>query len=120
MVCLMFDSLAATLALRRFRAELFTTAGEEDVAHLEVTCITKRLSHSDPHERIQALGGSSWSKVEDAVIREIERGANSYYVKVAGRSVQVVVSTRRGRKYLKTTADTSTRNNLLALPECPR
>lgn len=90
------------------------------MAHLEVTCITKRPRHYDSHERIQAIGGSGWYKVEEAVIREIERGANSYYVMVDGRSVQVVVSTRRGRKYLKTTADTSTQNNLLVLPECRR
>jgi uncharacterized protein DUF3892 len=114
----MFDSLAAPSTHWRLRAALLDRGGH--VAHLEVTCITKRPTHYDPHERIQALGGSSWYKAEDAVIREIERGANSYYVTVAGRSAQVVVSTHRGRKYLKTTADTSTQNNLLALPECRR
>jgi hypothetical protein len=88
------------------------------VAHLEVTCITKRPSHYDTHERIQALGGSGWRKAEDDLIREIERATNSYYVRVGSRSVQVVVSTHRGRRYLRTTTDNYLPNNLLALPEC--
>lgn len=90
------------------------------MAHLQVTCITKRPAHYDPHERIQALGGSDWYRAEDDVIRDIERAANSYYVRADGRSVQVVVSSHRGRKYLKTTADRYPRNNLLALPDCRR
>lgn len=90
------------------------------MAHLQVTCITKRPSHLDPQERIQALGGVGWYKAEDEVIREIERGANSYCVDVGGRTVQVVVATHRGRKYLKTTVDALPQNNLLALPDCRR
>ena len=90
------------------------------MAHLEVTCITKRPDHFDPHERIQALGGRGWYQAEDAVIRGIERGTNSYYVSVAGRTAQVAVTTHRGRKYLKTTRDAYAPNNLLALPNCPR
>ena len=54
--------------------------------------------------------------MEDEIIRDIERGANSYYVSVGGRHVQVVVATHRGRKYLKTTPDAYPKNNLLALP----
>jgi Protein of unknown function (DUF3892) len=90
------------------------------VAHLQVTCITKRPAHHDPHERIQALGGRGWHRTEDDVIRDIERGANSYYVSVTGRHAQLMVTTHRGRKYVKTTADGYGANNLLALPECRR
>jgi Protein of unknown function (DUF3892) len=90
------------------------------VAHHQVTCITKRPAHYDPHERIQAFGGRGWYKVEDDVIRDIERGANSYYVSVAGRHAQLVVAIHRGRKYVKTTADGYAPDNLLALPECRR
>jgi Protein of unknown function (DUF3892) len=90
------------------------------VAHLRATCITKRPAHYDAHGRIQALGGSGWYKTEDTVIREIEQWANSYYVSAGGRSIQVVVATHDGRKYLKTTADGYAPNNLLALPECRR
>jgi hypothetical protein len=88
------------------------------VAHLEVTCITKRPERYDPHERIQALGGSGWYRAESDVIREIERGTNSYYVMVGGRAAQVVVTAQRGRKYLKTTADGYVLNSLLSLADC--
>jgi Protein of unknown function (DUF3892) len=90
------------------------------VAHLQVTCITKHPNHFDPHERIQALGGLGWYRDRNDVIGHIERGANSYYVNVAGRHAQLVVADRGGRKYLKTTADGYAPNNLLALPDCLR
>jgi hypothetical protein len=89
------------------------------VAHLQVTCIRKRGNHYDQHERIAGIGGSGWLKAEDAAIQEIEAGTNSFYVSVDGRSVAVVVATHNGRKYLKTTADGYSPDNLLALPECP-
>ncbi|WP_414648332.1 DUF3892 domain-containing protein, partial [Dinghuibacter sp.] len=37
---------------------------------------------------------------------------------VKGRSVNVVVAQRNGRKYLKTEADAYRPDNLLSLPEC--
>lgn len=88
------------------------------MAHLQVTCITKRGNHYDPHERIQAIGGSGWKKSEDEAIRDIENGSNSFYVSVNGRSVPVVVASHNGRKYLKTQPDGYSPDNLLALPEC--
>lgn len=94
--------------------------GEAAVAQLQVTCITKRPDHYDPHERIRALGGNGWYKSEDEVIRDIEGGANSYYVSAGGRSVRVVIATHQRRKYLKTEADGYRPDNLLALPECRR
>lgn len=85
---------------------------------LQVTCIRKRGDHYNPHERIQAIGGSGWEKSEDRAIREIEGNINSFYVTAANRSVDVVVAVYAGRKYLKTTADGYAPNNLLALREC--
>ncbi|HLX32620.1 MAG TPA: DUF3892 domain-containing protein [Gaiellaceae bacterium] len=90
------------------------------MAHLQVTCITKRPSHYDPHERIQALGGGGWYKAEETVIGEIERRTNSYFVRVGGRSVSVIVATHLGRKYLKTEADGYSPDNLLNLRDCQR
>lgn len=89
------------------------------MASLQVTCITKRGSHYDPHERIQAIGGAGWYHSEDEAISNIERGIHSYYVSVS-RTVAVIVATHNGRKYLKTTADGYSPDNLLALPECRR
>jgi len=88
------------------------------MAALQVTCVTKRGGHYNPHERIQALGGVGWYRSEDEVISDIERGVNSYYVSVNGRTVPVVVAYHNGRKYLKTAADGYSPDNLLALPEC--
>jgi Protein of unknown function (DUF3892) len=89
------------------------------VAHLQVTCITKRPAHNDPHQRIQGLGGRTWHKGEDDVIRDIERGANSYYVSVSPEGTHSSWSpSAAAASYVKTTADDYTPNNLLALPDC--
>jgi len=86
---------------------------------LQVTCINKRGSHYDPHERIQAIGGAGWKKGEDQAIREIEGNVNSFFVSTGGRTAEVVIGTYSGRKYLKTVADGYSPDNLLSLPECP-
>ncbi len=90
--------------------------------HVEVSCINKR-EHHNPHERILSLGGlhngRRWHLSENEVIGQIESGTNSFYVLVNGRSVDVVIAVHDGRKYLKTTADGYSPNNLLSLNECP-
>ena len=91
---------------------------------VQVSCIRKRGSHYNPHERIEGIGGvhngQRWYMLEDAAIRDIENGTYNFYVMVNGRAVDVIVGTHNGRKYLKTRADGYEPNNLLALPECPR
>jgi len=84
----------------------------------QVTCINKRPSHYNPHERIQYIGGSGWKHSENDAIRWIKSGQESYYVSVSGRPTDVIVASHEGREYLKTTADGYAPNNLLALPEC--
>lgn len=90
--------------------------------YVQVSCINKR-QHHNPHERIINLGGmhngNRWHLPEDSVIRDIESGNNRYYVSVNGRTVDVVVAMHEGRKYLKTTADGYSPDNLLSLNECP-
>jgi len=85
----------------------------------QITCIRKRGSHYNPHERIEGVGGAGWYTPEDAAIRNVERDASSYYASVHGQSVWVIVATHNNRKYLKTTADGYEPNNLLSLRECP-
>jgi hypothetical protein len=90
----------------------------------QVTCIKKRGNHEDAHERISAIGGKNpgggtWSYSEDDAIRLIEDRKEHFYVSVNGHAVDVVVEKHNGRKYLKTTADGYSPNNLLSLPECP-
>lgn len=88
----------------------------------QVTCITKRDRQS-PHERIEGIGGaqsgSSWYVPEDQAIRGIDDGSMSFYTNVGTHTAEVVVATHNGRKYLKTTADGYSPDNLLSLSACP-
>jgi hypothetical protein len=94
------------------------------ISRRQVTCISKR-EHYNPHERILYIGGS-WGKVaSEEAIAEIERvtrgnpnASSPYYVRAGGREVDVIVAERLGRKYLKTTADGASPDNLLALVDC--
>ena len=91
---------------------------------VRVSCINK-TNRPDPHERISHIGGTNsdgtpWKLAEDAAIADIERGKWAFYLeRPQGDRVEVIIATRLGRKYLKTTADGDQPNNLLALPECP-
>lgn len=90
------------------------------MARRKVTCINKRGSHYDPHERISHIGnsGEGWKVSEDDAIRAIENYTTSFYTLVNGREADIVVAKHNGRKYLKTTADGYRPDNLLSLPEC--
>lgn len=92
------------------------------MASYQVVCITKRGGHYNPHERISHVGIATGRGRErysqEQVISWIESRQHSFYVAQGSRRVEVIVATRNGRKYLKTTADGAEPNNLLALPEC--
>jgi hypothetical protein len=96
--------------------------------NVQVTCITKRGDHFNPHERIQGLGGEHggqrWWMSEDDIIAELEKPVGSrrwsFFVTVNNRTVLVIVASHNGRKYLKTEADGYAPNNLLNQPECQR
>jgi len=87
-----------------------------------VTCATKKGNNYDPYERITDLGGHStkgnFHMTSEDMIRDIESGKYSYWVNVGGKTVEIIVATRNGRKYLKTTTDGYEPNNLLALGDC--
>lgn len=97
----------------------------EDV---QVSCITKHPTHSDPHTRIQELGGMHhgkyWHLPEADIIAELEKPVAdrrwNFYTSVGGNSVWVVTDERNGRKYLKTQPDKHPENNLLNLDECSK
>jgi Protein of unknown function (DUF3892) len=94
---------------------------------VQVSCITKRHGHLDPHERIEGLGGvfdgKPWYLPENEIIAELEELDETrrwdFYTSVGGKTVWVVVAVHEARKYLKTTTDGYEPNNLLNLPECP-
>lgn len=90
----------------------------------QVACINKRGSHYDAHERISHIGGITgdgfrWKLSEDDAIRSIEQGKCQFFVRVNGQQVDVIIASHDNRKYLKTTSDGYSPNNLLNLPECP-
>ncbi len=94
---------------------------------VQVSCITKRGGHYNPHERIQGLGGvhngKRWWMSEDDIIAELEKPQSSrrwnFYVHVGTHSVWVIVAVHNGRKYLKTQPDGYSPDNLLSLDDCP-
>ncbi|MET3452213.1 DUF3892 domain-containing protein [Curtobacterium sp. 1544] len=58
----------------------------------------------------------TWKWTVAQVVSSIESGTNRFYVMCPQRADAVVRSTAGGRRFLKTTADTTTRNNLDSLP----
>ena len=88
----------------------------------EVLCINKSNRY-DPHERITHIGGKNpngtpWKIAQLEAIQGIESGKWAFYVKKGGQTVDVIVASRLGHKYLKTKPDGEQPDNLLSLPEC--
>jgi hypothetical protein len=85
-------------------------------------CIHMR-SRSDPHRRIRNIGGvrrgRRWKLTEAEAIAQIEDGTSTVFVRVANRRTQVVVAKHLARKFRKTRSDSTRKDNLLSLPECP-
>lgn len=82
-----------------------TTSGPKD----DCTCITHIGRWSDI-SRITTQEG----------IRRIESGTDTFWVRdpADGSRANVRVAHREGRKYLRTEANDTPRDNLLKLPEC--
>ncbi len=90
---------------------------------LRIRCINK-TDRYNPHERISHVGGGAgencWRQTQEQTIRELENGEYDYYVEEGGRTIDVIVATHNGHKYIKTKADGVQPDNLLSLPECPK
>jgi hypothetical protein len=90
----------------------------------QVRCINKQ-DRDNPWERIINIGGvnhdnTRWKLSQQAAIEHIEKGKYEFYVQAGTQQADVIVEKSRfGNKYLKTKADTTTKDNLLSLPECP-
>ena len=87
----------------------------------QIKCINKN-PREDRYHAITHIGGyvtSQWKLTLNDAIGMIERREWSFYTMANGHRADVIVASRFGRKYLKTTADYDTPDNLLSLPECP-
>jgi hypothetical protein len=87
----------------------------------QIKCINKN-PREDRHHSITHVGGYAdrqWKITKEEAIAHIENGEWTFYTLVNGQRAEVIVATHEGRKYLKTTADYDTPDNLLSLPECP-
>ena len=63
--------------------------------------------------------GTSWSpRAKGDAIRDIESGAHTYHVKWPEKRTEIRVVEGATGKYLRTDRDSTTRNNLLDLPDC--
>jgi predicted double-glycine peptidase len=87
----------------------------------QISCI-KKNPREDRYNAITHVGGvlnKRWQLTLDEAIGHIEGRRWTFYTMANGHRADVVVASRNGRKYLKTTADYDTPDNLLSLPECP-
>jgi hypothetical protein len=92
-------------------------------AEVRVQCVVK-TDRYNPHERISHIGGvnqdgTRWKITQERAIELIESGQFSFYTYENGHRAQVIVASRNGKKYIKTTADGDHPDNLLSLPSCP-
>ena len=84
---------------------------------VQVKCINK-TDRSSVHDRIRSIGGDGWKISQQEAITRIENKTYEYYVSRGGSSVNVIVATNNGTKYIKTENDGLQPDNLLSLPEC--
>jgi hypothetical protein len=57
----------------------------------QVTCITKRGDHYDPHERIAHIGGSGLKVTQAQGIADVKADSGTYYVSAAAGSAYLIV-----------------------------
>ena len=87
------------------------------MADVQVTCINK-LPRNNTHEGITHLGGGNWKWTRQQVVTSIEAKTNTFYTLVGGKRANVAVVNGQSGKYVRTHADNTWNDNLLALPEC--
>lgn len=94
---------------------------------IKITCINKdNGDHENPNVAITHLGWINEQTREKGKNTRLEiydwiknKNGYAYVTDGQGREVRVITAeTGNGTKYVKTVADSTTRNNLLSLPEC--
>ena len=90
----------------------------------QIHCINKS-DRTSRWESISNIGGvnnngTRWKMSQTEAIKDIGLGTYEFFVKAGSAETNVIVATSsQGNKYLKTEADSTTKDNLLSLPECP-
>ena len=87
------------------------------MADVRVLCINKQ-PRNNTHEGITHLGGDAWHWPVAHVIASIEARSNTFYTLVNRQRADVGIVHGLGGKYLRTHADATWNDNLLALREC--
>jgi Protein of unknown function (DUF3892) len=87
----------------------------------QIKCINKdpRQDRYNAITHVGGFGNSQWKLTLADAIDKIERREWAFYTMANNHRADVLVASRSGHKYLKTTADYDTPDNLLSLPECP-
>jgi hypothetical protein len=90
---------------------------------IRIGCIS-RTPRDDPWERVESVGGvgpagTSWQLTRDDAVARVEDGTYDFYIGEGRRTVDVIIATHGGHRYLKTVADDEQPDDLLSLPECP-
>lgn len=92
----------------------------------QIKCINKP-NRDSPLEHITHVGGygtSQWKLAVEDVMNRIEATGSAhedFFVRVGNSEADVIVvqATQYRRKHIKTVPDSTQRDNLLSLPECP-
>ena len=80
--------------------------------------VTQTRKDSDGDITALCNPSAGWSpRLKNSAIGDIENGTHTYYVQSTGRTDIHVVNGPTG-KYLRTTADSGSANNLDNLPDC--
>jgi hypothetical protein len=88
-----------------------------------IDCIIKQDRYN-PHERILEIGGRNpdgtrWRISQQRAVQGVLNKEWSFFVHVGSAEADVIVAYHLGNPYLKTKADTTTKDNLLSLVSCP-
>lgn len=90
------------------------------MASFQIVAVRTDWSTDSSHEHISEVktsGGSIWSRA--TVVKDIREGGDSYYTEVDGSKADVIVVECPNctfDDYIRTTADSTTADNLLSLP----
>lgn len=88
------------------------------MAKRQITCSTKDNYGEITHVGGKDNYGSSFYEAESTAVYHIENHQHEYYTYADGQTAEVIVVTINGKKHLRTTSDSTTKNNLSSLNDC--